>query len=261
MSPRKTLGERSPDVGKSHSSPDSPRAEAPDVEIVAIAHFALDSVAKLRRLRPPVLEVHVVDERERQREHERPEIHECPSTRLPVHVAPKQAERQKQHRKHGLKWSSLAVCVPHPLPLEVQPPSGDLRGEGREPLELVAVLLPVDVVHQPVLRELAQCAVDGDLSDASRRLTLIDNRKVRRSDRLVEKGREHESEHCNPFSHEPPVQEDAPSGRQYRESNRRQSKESRRVVRVSQPEQKKNQKKLSICARTSAVIDPGECQP
>src|SRR4030095_197919 len=95
-----------------------------------------------------VLEVQVVDQDDRERRHQWTEIPETSSVSLVVDVAAEDAQDQEERREDGLERLLLQVGVAQPLPLEVQPPHPDLRGDrclafGNRRL---AVLLAVEVV-------------------------------------------------------------------------------------------------------------------
>src|SRR4051812_16922018 len=92
-----------PDEAESDRRPHAPRRVAPDVEVVSVTDFAIHRVAKAGVLRPPVLEVQIVDECQRHREHQRAEIPESLSVSIPVDVAAKQAEAEEQKRHHELQ--------------------------------------------------------------------------------------------------------------------------------------------------------------
>src|SRR5450756_3068470 len=104
------------------------------IEVVAVAHLALNSVAQLRRLRRAVLEVHVVDERERHHEHERAEVPERSPVAPPMHVPAESAEQEEERRQHLLNPGIVAKGISQPLPPEIQSPHLDLRDERRLPL-------------------------------------------------------------------------------------------------------------------------------
>ena len=107
-----------------------------------------------------VLEVEVVDECERHREHQRTEIPEASSVPLKVHVAAEQPEHQEHRGEEALGERVIVMCVAQPLPLEVEPPHAELRGERRLALAELrfAVLSAIEVVHERVVRPRAEGA-------------------------------------------------------------------------------------------------------
>src|SRR6202022_1149916 len=84
------VGELLPEEAQADRRPDSPCGKAPDVEVVSVAHLARH-VLRARVLRPAVLEIEIVDERERHREHQRTEIPERSPASLPCHFSPEDA--------------------------------------------------------------------------------------------------------------------------------------------------------------------------
>ena len=80
LRPSSTMGgasERLPEPHETKCDPDAPGRVAPQIEVVAVAGFAGDGLAELRRLRRPVLEVHVPDERGRHGEDQGPRRTTC----------------------------------------------------------------------------------------------------------------------------------------------------------------------------------------
>ena len=115
-------------------------------------------------LRRAVLEVHVVDEHERDGEHERAEEPEGGAIASPVYDAARDAEPEEQHGECALHHRLSTARIAQPLPLEVQPPHPELRGEGRLALRQIrlAVLVAIHVRHQSAHRRLGEGARDRD---------------------------------------------------------------------------------------------------
>src|SRR6185437_9225927 len=112
------LGKSLPDVEQSERDPHAPRAEAPQIEIISITNFPRYGVAKLGCLRIAVLEVHVVDQHQRNGEDQRAEEPETSSVSLPVYPAAKQSQQQEYPRERFLSSCMRTICVPQPLPPE-----------------------------------------------------------------------------------------------------------------------------------------------
>jgi hypothetical protein len=139
------VGKLLPQESEADRRPHTPRREAPDVEVISIADLTL--YLEARGLRPSILEVQVVDERQGHREHERAEIPERFSVPSPMDVPAQQSKRKEENREEELRGRVVLVHIAQPLPLEVQPPHTDLRRVRRVSLYFFSVLLAVDVRH------------------------------------------------------------------------------------------------------------------
>src|SRR5205823_11434185 len=111
---------------QSQRRPHTPRAEAPQIEIISIANFPRHGVAELGRLRPSVLEIHVVDECERHHHHQRAEVRERSPVASPVDVAAESAEEKEEEGEAVLDRGVYAGRIAQPLPPEIGPPHSHL---------------------------------------------------------------------------------------------------------------------------------------
>src|SRR5207302_8469803 len=98
---------RLPDVHQTQSGPHAPGGEAPEIEVVTIAHLAIHRIAQVGGLRRAVLEIQVVDERERHREHQRAEVPETSSVSLVMN--PSAQQRSEEHTSELQSRENL-VC-------------------------------------------------------------------------------------------------------------------------------------------------------
>src|SRR5882757_2215146 len=112
------MGELCQNKSQTDRRPNSPGGITPYIEVIPVAHFAVD-VSRTGILRPAVLEIHVVNEGERHGEHERSEIPESFSVPLPVDVAPDNSEHQKEECDDELGSRHCRVRITQPLPFEV----------------------------------------------------------------------------------------------------------------------------------------------
>src|SRR5258706_12875951 len=113
------MGELFPNKAQTDRRPDPPGGITPYIEVIPVAYLAVD-VGRTGILRPAVLEIHVVDEGERHREHERSEIPESFSVPPPMDAASDEPEHQKHECDHELRARHCCVRVTQPLPFEVE---------------------------------------------------------------------------------------------------------------------------------------------
>src|SRR5258706_14687711 len=236
-----------PYIGKPDRRPHSPGGKTPDVEIISITHF-VRAVTVSRILRPAVLEVQIVDERQRHREHERTEIPERFSISIPMPVTAEEPEHEEQECERKLKSLMRLVCVAEPLPLEVQPPHSDLRRVGRAALELLTVLLAVDVGHQPLLRETGEGAARLDLCLACSRRAFVYSGKVGGAHRFKDEWRQPDDQRAEPGEDELPAKDRPPASHEHGYACGGKRKESSRMVRVAESEEEANEDDEAIRA-------------
>src|SRR5205085_9962378 len=167
-----------PKKAEPNRRPHAPRRVAPDIEVVTVTYFARDAIAQIRRLRPPELEVHIVNQRQRHREHQRTEIPERLSISLPMDPAAKKSEAEEKESEDELQSLHYLVRIAQPLPLEVQPPHAHLVGVRCTTLDFLTVLDAVDVVHQPLLGEFAESAAGFDVRFTRGRRAFIDRGEI-----------------------------------------------------------------------------------
>src|SRR5258705_13336261 len=119
---------------------------------------------------------------------------------FPGRITAEQAEHEEHRREEALAERVVVVRVAQPLPLEVQPPHADLRRIRRLPLAQLglAVLAAIEVVHERVVRALAEGARRRELDAARRRLALVERREMRRPDRLHGERRDAEAHRADP---------------------------------------------------------------
>src|SRR5262249_4153725 len=156
------------------------------VEVVAVTYFARHGVPELRALRVPVLEVHVPDEEQRDREYQRPEEPEARWIASPVHPAAEQPQEEEHQREPELPSRVREVRIPQPLPLDVVPPHPHLRRELDLPVPQarLAELLAIDVRLESRVRHRRELALPLELRHAAGRLALVDGGEVRAADGL-----------------------------------------------------------------------------
>ena len=242
--------------------PHAPRREAPEEEVVAVAHL----VRRLRRriLRRAELEVQVVDQHQRHREHQRAEIPEASPVALEVDPAAEQAEHEERRGEQRLGERMVAVRVADPLPLEVQPPHPDLLGERRLSVAQVglAVLAAVEVVLERVVRPLRERARELELRAARRRFALVDRREVRGANRLRRERREAEH-HARRGTRARSFHRKIVRGRRMSTAmpDRGSGEHARHVVRVAEPAEVRDEHEDPVGLATVRVVGPANHQP
>src|SRR4029078_13528666 len=166
-----------------HRATTTPIREAPQEEVVAVAYL----VRRLRRgiLRRSELEVQIVDEQQRHREHQRAEIPEASPVTLEVHPAAEQSEDEEGRGEEGLREWMLTMRVAQPLPLEVHPPHADVLAKRCLTIAQLrlAVLAAIEVVVEGVERALGEGARHLELRAARRRFAFVDRREIRGANR------------------------------------------------------------------------------
>src|SRR5262249_52849326 len=100
------------------------------------------------------LEVEIIDEQKRHREHERSEIPEARSVASEMDPSTHEAEHEERRGEQRLQEGVLRIRIAQPLPPEVEPPHADLLAERRLPLRQrrLPELSAVEIVHERVVR-------------------------------------------------------------------------------------------------------------
>ena len=260
---RNAQRQRAPDRRKSERRPHAPGGVAPEIEVVAVAHLARDA-RELRRLRRAVLEVHVVDERDRDRDDERPEEPEGGALVSPMREAAQYTEHEEREGERCLKSPGCVPCesrshchlkYSHHMPIcAVNGACRSVRSGLPYWSRLMFAINRVAVV----LRERAS---ETDLLRAAGRLAFVQRRMPRRANRLDGERREAEHHRQRAGQQQPPTQQRARPPDDHRDGHGRTDQQTRRMIAVSESDEIRDHHQQPVGDRSIGIVAPAHGEP